>query len=132
MLASCKHMVEHRRMESLVTRFVTYPEDGLWVAHSLELDIIGVGDTPRAAVQELKSNIEAHLSFSKFKKVSPFREAPEIVQNIWKNASLKAVGMMPKAKKAAKKGTESCADVMKWSRDELSKLPKRKFDIQYA
>ena len=43
-----------------------YMEDGQWVAHALEMDVIGVGDTWEGACAELKENIIAHVSFAKY------------------------------------------------------------------
>lgn len=45
-----------------------YIEDGYWVAHALEMDVIGVGDDWATALAALRGNIEAHVSFAKFKR----------------------------------------------------------------
>lgn len=37
-------------------------EDGLWVAHCLELDIVATGDSPEAAIDDIKSLILAQVS----------------------------------------------------------------------
>lgn len=37
-------------------------EDGLWVAHCLELDIVATGDDPRAAVADLQDLILAQVA----------------------------------------------------------------------
>ena len=38
-------------MQALRLRAVIYPEDGLWVAHALEMDLIGTGATEAAALR---------------------------------------------------------------------------------
>ena len=42
-----------------------YREDGDWVAHALEMDVIGVGDTWEEALSELDGNIHAQIAFAK-------------------------------------------------------------------
>lgn len=37
-------------------------EDGEWIAHCLELDIVATGNTPNAAVKDIKSLILAQVS----------------------------------------------------------------------
>ncbi len=37
-------------------------EDGEWIAHCLELDIVATGSTPNAAVKDMKSLILAQVS----------------------------------------------------------------------
>ena len=44
-----------------------YKEYGCWVAHALEMDVIGVGDTWQEALCELKGNVCAHISFAKYR-----------------------------------------------------------------
>ncbi len=44
-----------------------YTEDDCWVAHALEMDVIGVGDTWTAALSELKENVRAQVSFAVYR-----------------------------------------------------------------
>ena len=55
-------------MNSVKVSVLGYIEDGDWVAHALEMDVIGVGDTWKEALEELDGNVQAHISFAKFKK----------------------------------------------------------------
>ena len=119
-------------MEMLL-RYVTYPEDGLWVAHCLELDIIGVGETQDSAIKELKENSNAHLSFAKFKNISPLRSAPKHVQKLWEVTNMAALQVPAPGERATKKPqsrltdapkTRSKASVMKWSARQISQLPR--------
>jgi len=38
------------------------PEDGLWVAHCLELDIVATGDSPNASVEDIRDLILCQVS----------------------------------------------------------------------
>ncbi|NJM37597.1 MAG: hypothetical protein HC845_06930 [Akkermansiaceae bacterium] len=51
-------------MNSLRLRAVLYREDGLWIAHALEMDLIGTGATESAALRELRRNVDAQFSFA--------------------------------------------------------------------
>lgn len=42
-----------------------YMENGHWVAHGLEMDVIGVGDSWEDALSELSDNIRAQIFFAK-------------------------------------------------------------------
>ena len=42
-----------------------YMEDEQWVAHALEMNIIGVGDSWEEALSELDGNVQAQVSFAK-------------------------------------------------------------------
>ena len=44
-----------------------YKEHDDWVAHALEMDIIGVGDTWEDALSVLGENIHAQVSFAKYR-----------------------------------------------------------------
>jgi len=37
-------------------------EDGLWVAHCLELDIVATGDSPKEAADDIRELIQAQVS----------------------------------------------------------------------
>lgn len=99
-------------------RVVLYQEDGLWVAHSLEMDVIGVGETQEFAIEELKGNIEAQLSFAKFSNFSPFREAPASVQKLWVEANQSALGLVKENKKASPLRTE----FLEWTQRQVSMI----------
>lgn len=46
---------------SLTIRAVLYREDGCWIAHCLEFDLIGHGDTRESALQMLTQAIEIQV-----------------------------------------------------------------------
>ncbi|HEX4794885.1 MAG TPA: hypothetical protein VH370_13885 [Humisphaera sp.] len=43
-------------------RVVVYREDGAWIAHCLEFDLLGEGETPEAALAMLSNAIELQLA----------------------------------------------------------------------
>ena len=92
-------------MKTLRLRAVIYPEDGLWVAHALEMDLIGTGATEAAALRELRSNVEAQLSFAKQEKTNPFSQAPLEIQKLWEETNLAALGMVGSKAKAPARST---------------------------
>jgi hypothetical protein len=107
-------------------RAVLYPEDGLWVAHALEMDLIGTGATETAAMRELRSNVEVQLSFAKQEKTNPFRPAPEEIQKLWEETNLAAIGMgRPKSKAPAKSNR-----FLEWNDAQVSRI--RANDFQCA
>ena len=56
-----------------------YQEEGEWVAHALEMDLIGIGDTWEEARAELVGTVHAHISIARDKNDPSllFRLAPE-------------------------------------------------------
>ncbi|MGI9323349.1 MAG: hypothetical protein ACR2PJ_07190 [Pseudomonadales bacterium] len=49
-------------MKTVKVSVLGYKEDGYyWVAHALEMDVIGVGDTWTEALAELKGNVRAQV-----------------------------------------------------------------------
>ena len=42
-----------------------YQKDGEWIAHALEMDLIGIGDTWEKAEEELIGTIDAHISHAR-------------------------------------------------------------------
>ena len=55
-----------RAVKPVKVSVLGYMEYGEWVAHALEMDVIGVGETWEDACAELKGNIVAHVSFAKY------------------------------------------------------------------
>lgn len=49
-------------------RVLGYVENGAWVAHCLETDLVGIGSSFDAALKELKQATGAQLSFALFMK----------------------------------------------------------------
>lgn len=68
-------------------RVVVYFEEDLWIAHMIEMDLVGTGDTPESAMEDLKSAFVAQISFCAQKGINPFRMAPPEVTSRWDEAS---------------------------------------------
>jgi hypothetical protein len=111
---------------NLRLRAVLYHEDGLWVAHALEMDLIGTGATETAALRELRSNVEVQLSFAKQEQTNPFQPAPAEIQKLWEETNLAALGMgRAKSKTPAKSNR-----FLEWNDAQVSRL--RTNDFQCA
>lgn len=105
-------------MNSRRLRAVLYREDGLWVAHALEMDLIGTGATESAALRELRGNVEAQLSFATQEGTNPFRPAAPEIQCLWEEANLAAIGLSRSMAKAVTRATRC----LEWSESQVSRL----------
>ncbi len=110
-------------MQTLRLRAIIYPEDGLWVAHALEMDLIGTGATEAAALRELRSNVEAQLSFAKQAKINPFHPAPVEIQKLWDETNLAVLGMVRSRMKAPDRSTR----FLEWTDEQVSRIGKNVF-----
>ena len=65
-------------MDAKTISILGYIEDGYQVAHALEMDVIGVGDTWGEALGELAENIRAQVSFARYREDASliFQPAP--------------------------------------------------------
>lgn len=70
-------------MEEINLRAVVHYEDGFWVAHLLEMDLVGTGTDPDGAVEDLRESFMAQVSFCAQNGINPFRLAPQDVLNRW-------------------------------------------------
>ena len=59
-------------------RVITYPEEGFWLAHCLELDIVAEGKSPKKAVRDLIDIclLQVKTAIEENDLVSIFRPAP--------------------------------------------------------
>ena len=51
-------------MNDVTINVLGYMEDGDWIAHALEMDLVGVGDSFEEAIEALNEFIEAQVSFA--------------------------------------------------------------------
>jgi hypothetical protein len=56
-----------KKFFNLNLRVLVYQEDGEFFARCLEMDLIGCGDNSEKALEELRSNIEAQITFAVYK-----------------------------------------------------------------
>lgn len=60
-----------------------YQEDGEWLAHLLEMDLVGAGETAEEAQASLHDAFEAQITFCVQENVDPFRPAPAKYFRMW-------------------------------------------------
>lgn len=107
-----------RFMNSLRLRAVLYRDDGLWVAHALEMDLIGTGASESAALRELRGNVETQLSFAAHEGTNPFRPAPQEIQSLWEETNLAAIGLGCSKVTAPIQATR----FLEWSEGQVSRM----------
>jgi len=64
-------------------RVLVYQEDEEWIAHLLEMDLVGTGSSPEEAEAELAGAFEAQLSYCIQNKLNPFFPAPPEIFALW-------------------------------------------------
>lgn len=62
---------------------LVYQEDGEWIAHLLEMDLVGSGDTADDAEKALQIAFDAQITFCLQHEVNPFRPAPDKYFKQW-------------------------------------------------
>jgi hypothetical protein len=69
-------------------RVLFYKEEDSWVAHALEMDLLGYGDTTQAAMKELEKSMKSQISFAAFRDhpESIFFPAPKRLVTRWEKA----------------------------------------------
>ncbi len=67
-------------------RVLKYEENGEWIAHLLEMDLVGTGATPEAAEEELIQAFEAQLTYCIQNRLNPFHPAPPELFEAWERA----------------------------------------------
>jgi hypothetical protein len=101
--------------------------DGEYVAHALELDLVGYGATEKAALDELADMMEAQISFAAQKgdnTLIPFPAPAEYFKR-WETANLAALKKEFRADKSIK--LDAKATVVTFSKQDLKAARGRKF-----
>lgn len=110
----------------LFTRVLIYKEDGRFVAHALDYDLLGYGRTEEEARRELEQVVENQLSFAATTKAKPEMinfPAPKEFFNRWERVN--------QAQRSGKKtrnktlGLATKAAVIGFTISELKKLRNR-------
>jgi predicted RNase H-like HicB family nuclease len=80
-----------------------YPEDGVWIAHCLEMDVAESGATPKAAVEALidVANVLVEDAIRSGSLDSIFHSAPKEVWSLYANAPDDVAMASPPRKLAA-------------------------------
>lgn len=81
---------KHTHCYDASIRVLFYKEDDSWVAHALEMDLLGFGKSTKLAFKDLEKNIAHQLSFAAFKgnPESVFFMAPQDIVSRWEAAQL--------------------------------------------
>jgi len=112
---------------ALQIRVLIYREDSEWVARALEMDLLGYGDSPEAALGELRAALEAQISFAhQMDKDSllMFPAEQDYVQR-WDDAQDKALRREILGDKSLR--VNAIAYVISFTKAELESLRKRRF-----
>ena len=115
------------RIYNLQIRVLVYQEGGQFVAHALEMDLLGYGRTEKSAVKELCSLIDSQLSFARFKNddsLLAFPAAKEYFER-WETAHAAALKKMVLEDQP---GALSFKAICISPDDKVSRLPKRRFE----
>ena len=75
---------------TLTTRILLQCDEGEWIAHSLELDLVGTGENKEDAIQDLVGAIVTQVEFCQEKGWDSFFPAPEEVFQMWEKIQLEA------------------------------------------
>src|SRR6266436_3579584 len=81
----------------LFTRVLIYKEGKRFVAHALDYDLLGYGDTEEEARKELEQLVENQLNFPAPKKFFKRWERVNQAQQIGKSTRNKSIGLASKA-----------------------------------
>jgi len=84
--------------EAPYLRVLIYREDDEWIAHLLEMDLVGTGATPEKAQADLLKAIEAQLSFCFEQKTDPFFPAPKELFEAWEQIQHEGLKQFVQAK----------------------------------
>lgn len=106
----------------LFTRVLIYKEGGKFVAHALDLDLLGYGNTENSAKKELERLVANQLSFSAIKEKPEMVNfpAPKEFFRRWEKASRAQLSGELTAEKPCKLSTK--ATVIGFAVQELKKL----------
>lgn len=109
----------------VASRVLIYQEDGLYVAHALDWDLIGCGATKKKALAELRSNVLAQITLA-IHHNSPesfFRAAPEEFVDRWHAARKQAVSQLTKSEQQL--SVKFVATFVQVSADEIKSEARR-------
>ena len=89
---------------SLSLRVLGYVEDNKWIAHCLELDLVGEGRSFPDACRHLHELIDMQVSFAVFKKNPDllYHEAPHEYFTLFERLQREAIEMFPRVPRGGK------------------------------
>ena len=89
------------KQQSITLRVVGYYDEveQEWVAHALELDLVGTGSSKSEAEEQLKEAIIHQISFCKQEDINLFNPAPKRFFDIWNGAQSRIIRNSDKTSK---------------------------------
>lgn len=72
------------RNKSITLSVLIYPEDDVWVAHALEMDVVECAAKPAQALERLRKAVVAQITFCQQKGISPLQPAPDAFFDLWR------------------------------------------------
>lgn len=112
---------------NLQIRVLIYQEGGQFVAHALEMDLLGYGRTEKAAIRELCGLIDSQLSFARFKNDDSLLAFPaaKAYFDRWETAHAAALKKMVLEDKSGELSVKAICISLD---DKVNRLPKRRFE----
>ena len=117
----------NRHIYNIQIRVLICKEDGEYIARALELDLLGYGKTEAEAVEELKTAVEAQISFARKMNDENLINFPaeKTYFNRWEEAQMKAMKMELLEEKSVK--LQAVATFISFSQEELAVLRQKQF-----
>jgi hypothetical protein len=118
----------HTHCFEVSIRILFCKEDDSWVAHDLEMDLLGYGKTTQLALKDLQKSIEAQISFAAFKghpETIFFLAPPEIVKR-WESAQVSTLKQAISGNKETASNLKVKAAVVTFSKEQIAQLVAKK------
>jgi hypothetical protein len=112
----------------LSIRILFYRETDLWVAHALEMDLLGYGKTTQLALTDLLRSVKAQMSFAAHKRQpeSVFFPAPADIVKKWEKAQLSSLVQAVSGNRESAAKMDIRAAVVTFTGKQLSGFASRK------
>jgi len=93
-------MKSAKRETTIPIRVVVYRDEGSWVSHALDMDVVGCGDSEQEAFDQMRDAVESQITFCRQKKIDPIQHAPRKYFEMWTQVQ---EAVLQRAAKIAKK-----------------------------
>ena len=117
----------NRHIYNIQIRVLICKEDGEYVARALEMDLLGYGKSELEAVEDLKSAVEAQISFARQMNDEGLISFPaeKSYFDRWEEAQMKAMRMEVLEEKSVR--LQAIATFITFSKEELKALREKQF-----
>ena len=119
---------DHTHCFEASIRILFCKEDDSWVAHALEMDLLGYGKTTHLALKDLQKNIQSQISFAAFKDhpESIFFPAPPEIVKRWEVAQVCTLKQAISGNKETASNIKVKAAVVTFSKEQIAHLLAKK------